>query len=85
MDISKNTQVIFSLEHRKNVHQPTGEEWAVKVQFVGNQSWTVIAYPTKPTVDKINTVKEIVLRSFEIYHSQLKIPDFCLDVRGYGK
>ena len=69
----------FSVEKRRNVFRTSGTEYALYVSFTGNPSWWLIkAWGKKPTLASIKDAKEVAMRSFEVYHKQIRIPPFQL-------
>ena len=70
---------IFSVEERRNVYRASGTEHALYVNFTENPGWHVIkVWGKKPTPASIKDAKELAMRSFEIYHGQIRFPPFRL-------
>ena len=72
-------QVLFDVFERTNVHCAQGKEWALSVQFPGDALWVIQTWSTKPKPETVQISKDIILRSFEVYHNQIKVPRFHLE------
>ena len=72
------TQAHFSINERKNIFAEGGKEWAFSVN-TGGSTWVITAWSNKPTEKEITQLKKIVIRSFKIYHQQLRIPPFEME------
>lgn len=74
-----STQIAFSLVERKNVHSTSGHEWALNAQ-IGLNLWSLKAWEAKPKASEVADIIQIILRAFEFYHSNLRLPDFKMDI-----
>lgn len=74
-----DNNIMFNLHKRKNVHSKNGDEWALNVHFgIAGMGWNITTWNKKPTDDEVSDMKEIFIRSCEIYHKHLFIPNFGL-------
>ena len=73
-------KVKFIIEERLNNYRKTRKEWVLKISIDNNSAWAIQAWEKKPCERTINDVKDIVVRSFEIYHNHLRIPRFKIEV-----
>lgn len=71
--------VSFTVEERKNCFTPHGREWAFNVSF-GEDKWTVYCWDKKPSEEEIVSAQKLVVRSFEIYHNNIRIPPFFMEI-----
>lgn len=69
-------RVIFECEERHNNYSKSGTEWALYVRFPNDDRWVVKTWKRRPSNVDIDEIKDIVLRSFEFYHKNLRIPPF---------
>lgn len=67
------------VQQRKNVHAKSGYDWAFFVKLDDGDYWVVHAWENKPLAVYIENVKQIFLRSCDIYYHSLKTPHFDLD------
>lgn len=70
------TPVQFRIEERVNVHTKQKNEYAFDVRIDEKTWWTVMTFNEKPSIEQEDDLKNIVMRSFEIYHRNLTIPQF---------
>jgi len=76
-------EIKFRLSDRINVHTKNGVEWALDVNIDEDGFWTIYTWDNKPTMRQYESVKDIVFRSFEVYHSAMRnnlIPRFSMNV-----
>lgn len=73
-------KIFFTLRERPNKNRPRGKEWALDVRFEGYSPWTILSWGNKPTRKTVEAAKEMIVRSFEIYHAHLRISDFKISV-----
>lgn len=66
------------VEERKNIHSKTGIDWAFFVQFDDDECWVIYSWDIKPTKRQIENVKNIFLRSCDVFYRNLKIPTLNL-------
>jgi len=76
----KDTRIKFWVEERRNVHTKNGTEWALNVRVGDTNVWNIHAWSKNPSKQTVEEAKRLVLRSMEIYHKQLSIPPFELEV-----
>jgi hypothetical protein len=69
-------KIIFRLDERLNLHRQSGKEWALNVRFSGNGTWTMKTWEHKPSEKVIEETKNIVIRAFEFYHSNMEVPPY---------
>jgi hypothetical protein len=73
-------KVKFIIEERLNNYRKTGKEWVLKIRIGNTSAWAIQAWEKKPCERTIDDVKDIVIRSFQIYHANLRIPRFGIEV-----
>ena len=74
----KNVQ--FFLRERPNSFLKSRKDWALSVKIDDKDPWVVEAWAKKPNEHVIENVINLVVRSFEIYHKHIQIPQFKIDV-----
>jgi hypothetical protein len=72
-------KVVFRVESRRNRFAKMGEEWALNAQFVGYPHWTITTWERKPATADVDAIVSVIMRSFEVYHKHIVIPQFELD------
>ena len=73
--ISGPNVIQFHLVKRENVHTKKGTEWDLTANL-GGDWWTYKTYEKKPTKQALKEDKELILRTMEVYHSHLFVPNF---------
>ena len=69
------TMVQFYIRKRKNTFVSKGYEWEFNAR-IGDLMQTLCTFDLKPTKNQLKNTKDIIMRSFEFYHSHLRIPAF---------
>ncbi len=67
-------EIEFDLIERDIVGE---KEWALKVNVDGD-IWVICSWGYKPKKIIVDNMKDVVIRSMEIYHKQLTVPPFNL-------
>jgi hypothetical protein len=75
-------EVQFIIEKRKNVFAENQEEWAFMVRIDGATSWCVYTWDMEPSDSQVEDLKDIFLRSCEVYHQHIKMQPFQLKEDG---
>lgn len=70
------------VQERKNVHSKTGIDWAFFVQFDDDEYWVIYSWDIKPTIRQIENVKDIFLRSCDVFYRNLEKPALNLQHNG---
>jgi len=78
MKISTGNKVTFRLYERANTHRKSGKDWALSIQIYDGESWVMKTWEKKPVQKTIDDTKEIIMRSFEVYHRHIQLPQFDL-------
>ena len=74
-------EVKFTLDKRVNVHRKSKKEYALKVRIDGQQTdWTIMAWENKPSDETLEEMKNVIMRSFSVYHSHIRFPSFELKI-----
>jgi len=71
-------EVKFNLYERRNCHRKSKKEWALGVSIDNNDLWTISSWEKKPKDKFVKEIKEIFIRSCEIYHKSFRFPIFEL-------
>ena len=72
-----SNEISFTVEKR---YVGRSAEWALFARFKDCDRWCLYTWDKEPSEKSIKDVKDLVLRSFEVYHRHLEIPPFNLEV-----
>jgi hypothetical protein len=57
--------------------------WRLMISLNSKDNYKVVKkWNKKPSVDDIIAVKELVMRSIQVYHDAFKVPKFYLEIEG---
>jgi len=69
--------VQFYVRQRNNIFINKGYEWEFNARIGSHGAeWTICTFDEEPTQDQIKKTKDRIMRAFEFYHVNLKIPSF---------
>ena len=72
-------RVSFYITKRVHAYCPRGE-WAIFAAIDGSPRWNFHCWKHAPTAEEIESIKDVFMRSCQIYHTQISHPKFGLTI-----